>query len=229
MSAWSLGFHHANAHGVLAAFHLVDGPEPVPADVLARLPIEEQAFAATLRGYRQGQFVAGRFALRAACEQLGLNAPPLLPDDRGAPRLPAGWTGSISHKGDLAVGMVARAGQGRIGIDLEDYGPPRPSIARRILTPAELALVEALPDERRWFAILIRFSVKEAIYKALDPYVRRYVGFDEAEVDLDPDGRATVRLTLARGEGPFLAEARYEWLRGRLLASARIRRPADVL
>lgn len=229
MTPWTLGFHHANPHGVLAAYHLVDSPDPVPADVLERLPIEEQAFAATLRGYRQGQFVAGRMALRSACEQLGLNPPALIPDDRGAPRLPPGWTGSISHKGDLAVGMVARAGRGRVGVDLEDYGPPRLSIARRILTAAELALVESLPEERRWFAILIRFSVKEAIYKALDPYVRRYVAFDEAEVDVDPDGRAAVRLTLARGEGPFVAEARYEWLRGRLLASARVRRPTDVV
>lgn len=228
MSDFSVAFHHATPHGVVSAIHIPDAPDPVPDGVLTRLPEAEAELARTLRGYRQVQFVGGRLALRLACEQLGVRPPPLLSDDRGAPRLPPGVAGSISHKGGLALAMAARATQGTLGVDLEDYGPPRPQIAPRVLTPDELAAVDALPPDRRWFGILLRFSVKESIYKALDPYVRRYVGFHEARVTPDLHGRAAIELLLANGEGPFEVDGRYEWLRGRVMTSVRIRRPIVV-
>src|SRR5688500_13979699 len=53
---------------------------------------EEEAIAARLGPTRRREFVAGRTALRTA---LGIDAP-IVPDDRGAPVLPAGWVGSIS-------------------------------------------------------------------------------------------------------------------------------------
>jgi enterobactin synthetase component D len=224
---YTVAFHHATPHGVVTAVHIPDAPDPVPDEVLAQLPDPEAAHARTLRGYRQIEFAGGRIALRQACLQLGPAPAALLADDRGAPVLPAGLVGSISHKRGLAVAMAARVGQGTLGIDLEDYGPPRPSIAPRILTPEELAYVDALPDGRRWFAIVLRFSIKESIYKALDPYVRRYVGFHEARVEPDLHGAARVSLDLAHGEGPFDVDARYEWLRGRILTSVRIRRAAE--
>ena len=220
---FTVAFHHATPHGVVTAVTIPDTPDLVPAEVLGRLPGPERAVAESQRGYRQGQFVGGRIALRLACEQLGVRPPPLLADDRGAPVLPPGLVGSVSHKNTLAVGMVARGEAGRLGVDVEEYGPPRLSIAPRVLTPRELASVEELPPDRRWIAILLRFSIKESIYKALDPYVRRYVGFHEALVDPQIDGSAGVELTLANGEGPFRVAARFEWLHGRLLTSTRIR------
>jgi enterobactin synthetase component D len=93
-----------------------------------------------------------------------------------------------------------------------------------VLTADELAAIAAFPDDRRWMSILLRFSIKESIYKALDPYVKRYVGFHEAEVWPGVDGMASVTLRLAGGEGPFSVDARYEWLRGRVLTSVRIRK-----
>jgi 4'-phosphopantetheinyl transferase EntD len=222
MNCYTVAFQHASPHGVLAAVHIPDSPDPVPEEILARLPAAEADHARSLRGYRQVQFVGGRIALRRACEQLGVRPTPILSTDRGAPLVPAGLAGSVSHKRTLAVGMVASSRDGTLGVDLEDYGPPRPSIARHILTPAELAAVEALPEDRRWTAILQRFSIKEAIYKAVDPYVRRYVGFHEAMVWPDLQKTARVELCLANGEGPFAVDARYDWLHGRLVTSVRI-------
>lgn len=207
----------------MSAIHIPDSPDPVPEQILAELPPEEAEHAQSLRGYRQVQFVGGRMALRLALEQLGVRAGAMLPDERGAPVVPEGLAGSVSHKRTIAVAMAARSHLGTLGVDVEDYGPPRPSIAPRVLRPEELAAVEAMPEDRRWFAILLRFSIKEAVYKALDPYVRRYVGFHEALVEPDLHGDAVVRLDLTGGEGPFAVEARYEWLRGRILTSVRIR------
>jgi phosphopantetheine--protein transferase-like protein len=119
--------------------------------------------------------------------------------------------------------MVARAELGTLGVDIEEYTPIRKNIASAVLTESELTTLSELVGQRRWIATLMRFSIKESIYKAIDPYVHRYVGFHEAQVTPDLHGHATVSLHLARGEGPFIVDARYAWLRGRLLTSVRIR------
>ncbi|MCA9571126.1 MAG: 4'-phosphopantetheinyl transferase superfamily protein [Myxococcales bacterium] len=217
----------ATPHGVVAAARIPDAPDPVPDDVLERLPGAEADYARTLRGYRQVQFVGGRIALRHAVGQLGMKCGPVLSTPRGAPRLPAGLVGSVSHKRDLAIGMAARDNGWTLGVDLEDFEPARLSIASRVLRPAELADLDGLPDAQRWIAIVQRFSLKESIYKALDPYVQRYVAFEEAEVRPDLQGSAEVALHLAKGEGPFEVSSRYEWLWGRLLTSVRIRPRQD--
>ena len=139
--------------------------------------------------------------------------------------LPAGYTGSISHKRTIAVGMVGRDHEGRLGVDIEDYGPPRPTIETAVLCKEELDVISTLQGEARWMAVLLRFSLKEAIYKAIDPYVRRYVGFHEVCVHPDTNGGAQVRLMLNHGEGPFEVSANYMWLHGRILCSARIQLP----
>jgi len=215
----------ATPHGVARLIHLPDGPDPVPEGVLARLPHEEAEHARTLRGFRQVSFVGGRLALRDAMRASGVPESPVLPDARGTPVLPEGWTGSVSHKRTLAAAMVARSAGGTLGIDLEDLSPPRLRVAPRVLRPSELAVLEGLAEDRRWIALLLRFSTKEAIYKALDPHVRRYVGFDEAEVTPGLDGLAEVSLHRKGGEGPFAVQARYRWMPRHILTSVRIRPP----
>ena len=223
--SFSHAFHYAGPHGLLTAFTIPDQKAPVPEHILDQLHPLERAHALTLGGFRQGQFVGGRLALRGACAQLQLQPEAILSDDRGAPVLPAGYTGSISHKRNIAVGMVARDQEGRLGVDIEDYGPPRPTIETAVLCEEELDAISTLQGEARWMAVLLRFSLKEAIYKAIDPYVRRYVGFHEVCVHPDTNGGAQVRLMLKHEEGPFQVSANYMWLHGRILCSACIRLP----
>jgi hypothetical protein len=56
------------------------------------------------------------------------------------------------------------------------------------------------------------------------PAIARHPHVHEAFVEPDLQGGARVALHLANGEGPFVVDARYEWLRGRLLTSVRLRR-----
>ena len=68
--------------------------------------------------------------------------------------------------------------------------------------------------------VTLRFAIKEAIYKAVDPIVRRYVGFTEVELDLASDGSVAVTvLDLARL--PVTVEAWWQELDGLWLATAR--------
>jgi 4'-phosphopantetheinyl transferase EntD len=195
------------AHGACVVVEIEDH-----AAALAALAPAEQRRAAELGPLRGREFVAGRSAVHLA---LG-NPAPILSDDRGAPALPPGWNGSISHKGALAAALVAPARAGHIGLDLELAAPPRRDIARRILTPREQAALPDLPDPRdRGRAVTLRFAIKEAIYKAADPYLRRYIGFTEVELDVLGDAVA-VSTAL-----PLIIEATWREHAGHWLATAR--------
>ena len=174
---------------------------------------DEATIAASLSPVRRRELAAGRSALRAA---LGLEVP-ILRDDRGAPVLPAGWVGSLSHKGSRAAALVAPAGEGFIGIDLEVAAPARLPIERRILTPREQTLVEVGTKD-----VTLRFAIKEAIYKAIDPIVRRYVGFTEVELDVRGDGRCEVHV-LDAARLPVVVDAWWQERDGLWLATARAR------
>ncbi len=202
----------ATAHGQVAIVELTD--EHV-ADALATLPAAEQAHARTLSGGRRREMVAGRAALHTTLAALApaLADAPILADDRGAPMLPAGWSGSVSHKGTRAAALVTPAGEARVGIDLEHARPPRQDIASRILTARELA---ALTD--RGLGATLRFSIKEAIYKAVDPFVRRYVAFTEVELDV------TEGIAHVTSELPFAIETTWREHAGFWLATARAQR-----
>jgi enterobactin synthetase component D len=197
----------ALAHGACVVVELAE-----PDAVLASLPAAEQQRAGELGPLRRREYVAGRTALHLALVSAasGEHRAPILSDDRGAPILPAGWVGSISHKGAFAAALVTPAGRGHVGIDFELAAPPGQDISRRVLTPREQA---ALPDRGR--AVTLRFSIKEAIYKAIDPYVRRYVGFTEVELDFEGDA-VTVTTAL-----PLAIEATWREHAGHWLATAR--------
>ena len=176
----------------------------------------EAALAMTLPTGRRAAFVAGRVALRAAIHAVApgsedvplLLARPLLRTTRGAPTLPHGVLGSISHKRTHALAVALAGDRGHIGIDLEDRphvsDSARPSIASRVLTAREQDAIASLNPFAHRDATVLRFALKEAIYKAIDPIVERYVRFTEVEVDVHDDGRADVQLLL-----PEFAERRW--------------------
>ena len=199
------------------------------------LPSEEQAYLETVGPARKATFLAGRVALREALRDLGVEAPAILPDKRGAPDLRGLATGSISHKQTLAVGLAAPAQGGlSVGVDIEPVPTPnpapgepgwdrRPDISKRVMTPRELQALMTLPECQRRRAILLCFSIKEALYKAINPLIRRYVSFQEAIVIPALDGSVDLTLALAKGGGPFVAEARWSEIAGHFLTTARVR------
>lgn len=214
-------------HGLVVAVSLPGARRPLGQAALAALRPDERAFAEGLGAGRRATWVGGRVALREALLRLGLPDGLLLPNVRGAPSLPPGAAGSISHKDDVAVAIAARDDGASIGVDVEDPRCARMSIARRVLTAAERASVERRSEARRSAAVVVHFAIKEALYKALDPWLSRYVGFQEVSLAVGAPGPVAVDLRLKPGEGPLAPEA---WwceepsLDGRVLATARVRR-----
>ncbi len=179
---------------------------------LAKLPPDEQAHAATLSEIRRREHVGGRTALHHAIDDWST---PILADDRGAPVLPSGWLGSVSHKATVAGALVAPASLGgHVGLDLERAAPPKVDITRRVLTDREQGQLPT-GELERGRAVTLRFAIKEAIYKAIDPYLRRYVGFTEVELELSGATCAVsssfplaIEATWCEHEGLWLATAR---------------------
>jgi len=201
---------------------------------LPRLASEERDFFESLSPARRPTWLAGRIALREALRDLGLAAGPILATRRGAPKLPDGVAGSISHKRTLAVALAARQeGGSSIGIDIEPVPatPPspieagwdnRPDISSRIMTAEELRVLASIPEPLRRRDVILHFSIKEALYKAINPLVGRYVSFQEATVLPRADGGVGVTLALAKGEGPFSAAAHWSEIHGHILTTARV-------
>jgi phosphopantetheine--protein transferase-like protein len=210
------------AHGVCALLPLDAAAEDAPQGGARLLPAE-QSFARELKPRRRATWVGGRLALAAALEAAGFDRVAVLATPRGAPALPDGVVGSVSHKRALAAALVAPDTGWHIGVDIEAHAPARPQVAARVLTVGERAALEGLCATELWEAVLVRFSLKEALYKALDPFVERFVGFQEAQVTPRPDGAARVELSLEKGEGPFVVEARWQLLDAHVLTTCRVR------
>jgi enterobactin synthetase component D len=231
--AFRIDLPHGRCVGVRIPAHAEPGSILCPgADELAE---EERAYLQTLSPVRRPSWLAGRLALHGALADLGLDCGPILSNTRGAPDLPDGVTGSISHKQTLAVALATHGRDGlSIGVDIEPAPstPPstadrgwnsRPDISSRVMTPDELTALASVPESLHRRTVVLHFSVKEAIYKAINPLVGRYVSFQEASIVLSPNGEVHVRLALKHKEGPFMAEARWMEIAGHLLTTATVR------
>lgn len=141
-------------------------------------------------------FLLGRMALRMASG----NEQPCLKDQHGRPTLPPSHMGSISHKGNLGVALIAPScPRTSVGVDVELCVTNRRSIAPKVLTGREISSLGQLEGLSMEEEVLLRFSLKEAIYKAAHPLIHQYVSFQEAEVTPVDDGTATCVWNLKSG------------------------------
>ncbi len=180
------------------------------------------AYRQSLSPRRYPSWVGGRVALSRAARQLGIEPGPLLPNQHGAPQLAASLQGSISHKNKLAAGLAALNDGWTRGVDIEQLGRSRLHISSKVLTTDENQALDRLPENERWPAVLLRFSIKEAIYKALHPWLERYVGFQELSLDPLEDGSCHIQLNL-RSDERLELEARWLQSGDVLLCTSRAR------
>lgn len=156
---------------------------PLEEDLSEQLLPNERTPLARFGPSRRRTYAGGRVALRAALAELGAPDVAILSDERGAPVLPPGFSGSIAHKDTLAVALAVASEPGRfVGVDVEDAEPLRVDVSRHVLTDEEQRACAGLEEAERLRVLRVTFAVKEAIYKAIAPVCRRYVGFREVAV-----------------------------------------------
>lgn len=168
-------------------------------------PLIEGAVAA-----RRAEFATARACARQALRNLGLPAGPILRGAKREPLWPAGIVGSITHCKGYRAAAVARADEVvTIGIDAEPHTAIEARVAARVLDDAERAWIAGAPSGTHWDRLI--FSAKESVYKAWFPLTRRWLGFEEAHVAIDPEARAfEARLLIGPPTGvPATFHGRY--------------------
>jgi 4'-phosphopantetheinyl transferase EntD len=152
----------------------------------------EMAAIAAAAPRRVAEFSTGRHLARQAMIALGLDSGPVMRAEQRAPRWPAACIGSITHGRELAAAAVARRGALRgVGIDLEEASRVAPELYPKIFTAREREELDTRPTTRVREGTL-RFSAKEAVYKAVNPRIGRFIGFREVEIVPDPSTAALI-------------------------------------
>jgi 4'-phosphopantetheinyl transferase EntD len=181
-------------------------------------PGEEEVIANAVEKRRR-EFATARACARAALGKLGLPPVPIMPGLRGAPQWPPGVVGSITHCAGYRASAVARDRDVvTIGLDAEPHDTLPDGVLRAVASRGEQVMLAALASARPdvcWDRML--FSAKESVYKAWFPLTRRWLGFEDADVDIDPVNQAfTARLLV---DGPVVNGAVLTGFEGRWLVS----------
>jgi 4'-phosphopantetheinyl transferase EntD len=201
--------------------------EILPADVrvaeafddLGPAPLfaEEQAQLGGAVDKRRAEFATVRACARRALGELGLPPVALPRGERGEPRWPDGIVGSMTHcRGYRAAAVAWAAKVATIGIDAEPALPLPGRVLGMVTLPPEREMLARLADAAPavcWDRLL--FCAKEAVYKAWFPLAKRWLGFEDAVIDLDVDGTFGARLLVP---GPRVGAGEVGGFAGRWLA-----------
>lgn len=90
--------------------------------------------------------------------------------------------------------VAPRSAAFSLGVDVELVRAVTPRFATRILCEPEQAWLATLPTHARDLASIVHFAGKEAVYKALHPWLQRYVGFREVGLQWRDAAMAVVTL-----------------------------------
>jgi enterobactin synthetase component D / holo-[acyl-carrier protein] synthase len=148
---------------------------------------EEEEMISRAVEKRQREFTTARACAREALARLGVAPTPILSGSSGEPQWPSGIVGSITHCDGFRACALARASDlATIGIDAEPNQPLPDGLLGDIALPEERGRLSDLGCRRpevHWDRLL--FSIKESIYKAWFPLAGRWLGFEDAIVEID--------------------------------------------
>lgn len=191
-------------------------------DPAAVLFPQERAAIARAPESRRREFATARACARTAMTRLGLSEVAVLPGPRGAPQWPDGVTGSITHcAGYRAAAVALTRDVVSLGVDAEpNEALPNHGMLELIALDQERArlgeLAAGIPGVPGicWDRLL--FSAKESVYKTWFPLARCWLGFESADIVIDPrEGTFTARLLVP---GPLVGGTPLTMLNGRWLA-----------
>ncbi len=182
-------------------------------------PGEEDLIAKAVPG-RRGEIITARRCARQALAALGHPAGPIGRGPHREPLWPAGVAGSLTHcAGYRAAAVAWTTDVASLGIDAEPHEPLPPGVDRQVILPAEAEMLVHLAGTHpgtHWDRLL--FSAKESIYKTWFPLTGRWLGFEEAQLSVDPAaGTFTAQVLVAPGP---VFEGRFRVTGGLILTAA---------
>jgi 4'-phosphopantetheinyl transferase EntD len=189
-------------------------------DPTAELFPEECDFIVRAAESRQREFTTARACARAALARLGQPSSAVPRGPGGAPQWPEGVTGSITHCVGYRAAVVGLTRNFvSLGVDAEpDEALPDPGMLELVARDEERVRLGELAIEMpgiSWDRLL--FSAKESVYKTWFPLARSWLGFESADIIIDPNaGTFTARLLVP---GPLVNGSPLTQLSGQWLAS----------
>lgn len=169
------------------------------------LPDEEQELVERAVTKRKADFGDSRWCAHQALEAINADGI-ILRGQRGMPLFPAGTTGSLTHTEGYRAAIVGRSSRWQsLGIDAEPATHLPDGVFEAIARPEERRRLHRLA-QHHGIPVLdkILFSAKETTYKAWFPLTKRFLDFDEADIDIRPDGSFTAYLLTRPVPVPFI-------------------------
>lgn len=162
----------------------------------SRLPEDEELYTLDFVPRRRAEFAAGRRAARKALETFGLGSSSVAANARGIPMFPAGYCGSIAHKGGYAVAVVGSITNiMSVGIDLEfDIEPDESALLARVATEREAMASDRLVAAGIASPATLILCAKEALFKALNPLDGEARDLQDVELSFEVDGSFGVAM-----------------------------------
>ena len=189
-------------------------------------PLEKVAISHAVDN-RRSEFGDARWCAHQALRELGASEEianaPILRGERGMPVWPEGYCGSLTHTEGFRAALVApQGGILSIGVDAEPAEVLPEGILGSIARHGELPQLSKLRDSGVDCADRLLFCAKEATYKAWFPLTKRWLGFEQAEIDIRPDGTFISYLLVRPTPVPFI-NGRWAATDGYLIASTCVR------
>ncbi|MEJ5927050.1 4'-phosphopantetheinyl transferase [Corynebacterium sp. H128] len=183
------------------------GPQSTVLDHFYALHPLERALVAHSVDVRKAEFGDARWCAHQALKELGRDTgAPILRGERGMPLWPASVSGSLTHTEGFRAAVVApRLLVRSMGLDAEPAEPLPPGVIGSIARDGELEQLDRLRDNGIECADRLLFCAKEATYKAWFPLTHRWLGFDQAEIDLRDDGTFVSYLLVRPTPVPFIS------------------------
>ena len=167
----------------------------------------EQALVSHSVDVRKAEFGDARWCAHQALRDLGeWDNEPILRGERGMPLWPRDITGSMTHTEGFRAAVVApRTHVRSMGLDAEPADPLPREVIGSIARPGEMPQLERLLNEGIECADRLLFCAKEATYKAWFPMTHRWLGFEDAEIDIRSDGSFVSYLLVRPTPVPFIS------------------------